>query len=66
MKATKRRVDAAIKKAGISAEVFQGNGYVYFDGDDIDYSRDVSAYGVFNIADLSVERWVEEVKEKCK
>lgn len=66
MNATKRWVDAALKKAGIAAEIFQGNGYVYFDGDDIDYSRDVSAYGVFKISDLPVDRWVSEVREKCK
>lgn len=66
MKATKRTIDKAIKKAGIDAEIFKGNGYFYFVGGSINLAEQQGVYGVARFADLSVDRWVEECKALLK
>jgi hypothetical protein len=66
MKSSKQNIDNAIKKAGIQAEIFKGNGYFYFVGKSIDLSQQQGVYGVSRFSDLSLDRWVEECKELVK
>lgn len=66
MKATKRNIDKAIKKSGINAEIFKGNGYFYFVGNSINLAKQQGVYGVARFSDLTVDRWVEECKALVK
>jgi len=62
-KATKKSIDAALKSAGISAEIVKGNGYFYFSGDSMNLAKQQGVYGVCRYSDLSVERWVDECRD---
>jgi len=66
MKSSKQNIDNAIKKLGIEAEIFKGNGYFYFVGKSMDFAKQQGIYGVYRFSDLSLDRWVEECKELVK
>ena len=59
---TTRQVNKALANAGIKGELVQGNGYLYFVGDDFDrcYSTSVA---VCWLNDLSLSAWLDEARE---
>jgi hypothetical protein len=63
--ATVRSINAALKRAGINAEIVRGEGYYYFFGDDVELTREQGVYGVRYLHQLTVEQWVAEAKEKA-
>lgn len=64
MRVTLSAVNKALAHAGIKAELVRGEGYFYFVGDDVDLSEEQGVYGVYRLSELSVERWVQEAKDK--
>lgn len=65
MKVTLKAVNQAIKNAGLDCELVKGAGYFYVQGPDADCAQEQGIYGVRLLSDLSIERWVEEAKERC-
>lgn len=61
---TIKNINAALKAAGIDAEIVRGKGYFYFTGPAMDLAKEQGVYGVARLGDLPIERWVEEAKAK--
>lgn len=61
---TIKRVNEALKAAGIDAELVAAKDYFYFSGPAMDLVQEQGVYGVYRLNDLSLERWVAEAKEK--
>ncbi|MBQ0600865.1 hypothetical protein J7S78_13790 [Klebsiella oxytoca] len=64
MRVTINNINTALKNAGIDGEILKGQDYYYFSGSDFDLTEEQGVYGVFRLGELSIERWVEEAKEK--
>ena len=64
MRVTLSAVNKALAQEGIKAELVRGEGYFYFVGDDVDLSEEQGVYGVYRLSELSVERWLQEAKDK--
>lgn len=62
---TFRRINQAIADAGLRCELVRGCGYFYFAGDDVDSAQESGVYGVYQLSELSVARWVDEARAKC-
>jgi len=62
---TINNVNAALKGAGIDAELVRGKGYFYFAGPAMDRVYDACVCTMF-ITDFSVQRWVDICREKIK
>ena len=63
---TFKQVNAALKAAGIDAELVQGDGYLWFDGDEASqwYSSSVAVFRLNHIPD--VQWWVREYEHMRK
>lgn len=61
---TIKQVNKALEAAGIKAELVKGDGYFYFHGEAMDNAAEQGVYGVYRLGELSVERWVQEAKER--
>ena len=62
-KATFKKVNAALKDAGLDVELVKGEGYFYFAGEGTDGWASTGVY-VYRLTDLTVEEWMEEAREK--
>ena len=58
---TLKAVNKAIAARGIKAEIVQGDGYLYFFGDDVELADSTSVWGVCRLNHLSLERWMVEL-----
>lgn len=58
---TVKAVNKALSDAGIPAEVFKGEGYWYFFGDEPPMWPQSAVY-VYKLSDLSIEGWVQEAQ----
>lgn len=61
---TIKQVNEALKAEGIDAEIVRGDGYFYFFGPSMDLANEQGVYGVVRLSDMSVERWVQEAKDR--
>lgn len=59
---TIKSVNKAIAARGIKAEIFQGDGYLYFYGDDVELAYTTSV-AVCRLNHLSLERWMQELDD---
>lgn len=66
MRVTLTAINKAIKDAGLNCELVKGYGYFYIQGPDADCAQEQGVYGVRLLSDLSIDRWVEEAKERCE
>lgn len=58
---TIKGVNKAIAARGIKAEIVQGDGYLYFFGDDVELAHSTSVYGVCRLNHMPLERWMAEL-----
>jgi len=63
---TLHQINKAIKAKGYKAELFKGDGYFYFFGDDVDTCKEQGVYGVCHVTDLTVEQWIKELEDKME
>ena len=61
MRLTFARVNAALKAAGIDAELVQGDGYLYFAGPAVEFASSTSV-AVCRLNHLSIESWLYEAR----
>lgn len=59
---TIKGVNKAIAARGIKAEICQGDGYVYFYGDDVEFAYTTSV-AACRLNHLTLERWMQELDE---
>lgn len=59
---TIKGVNKVIAARGIKAEICQGNGYVYFFGDDVEFAYTTSV-AVCRLNHLTLERWMQELDD---
>jgi len=59
---TLKAVNKAIAARGIKAELIQGDGYLYFVGDDVEYAHTTSV-SVCRLNHLTLERWMQELDD---
>lgn len=55
-------VNRALKENGIDAVLVKGSGYYYFVGEAVKFAS-TSSVMVPHVSDLTVEQWLEEVRE---
>ena len=55
-------VNDALKSEGIDAELVKGEGYYWFDGNDVEFAKTTSVM-VYRLNHLSLEQWIQYAKE---
>lgn len=58
---TLKKVNDAIKAAGIKAELVKGKGYFYFVGSEV--RDDADGVYVYSLNELDLARWIEEARD---
>ena len=59
---TLKAVNKAIAARGIKAELVQGDGYLWFSGDDVEFAYTTSV-AVCRLNHLTLERWMQELDD---
>lgn len=59
---TIKAVNKAIAARGIKAEIVQGDGYLWFFGDDVEFAHTTSV-SVCRLNHLTLERWMAELDD---
>lgn len=59
---TIKAVNKAIAARGIKAEIVQGDGYLWFSGDDVEFAYTTSV-AACRLNHLTLERWMQELDE---
>lgn len=62
MRVTINNVNAALRSAGIDAELVRGDGYFWFDGPDVERAY-TSSVMTAHLTSMSVEEWVARGRE---
>ena len=60
MRVTIKRVNEALRSAGLDVEIVKGRGYWYFAGEMASHWAEQGVYGVGSLQGLTVEQWVGE------
>ena len=64
---TRRNILKALSDLGYKdVEMHKGNGYFYFTGGIADNFTEQGVYGVFNLTDITLDRWIFEFQTKVE